>query len=275
MGSAGNFSPEWGYLAPAPSFMRTVRVVLIATAVGATAGAAVVLSLVDRPAGGEATAVAAHAIVTSAQAAAAPALPALSVPVAVVTSSPAATPIVATPDVAKAPAVAAAPMVAAVTAPPDCRTACADRAASGRDACRKFRRNRYGARAPSGAGHGGAIRRIANGKRRPRFRHCRDAGHRGGRPSAAEKGQACRSRVSEIEVQSDARVGVRQLVQSTPLSRGRISRLLGESARQYRPGWRASYLLHSGQEKTVRQFQRTVGSPSGRPQRPAALFQSH
>jgi hypothetical protein len=117
MRSAGNFSPEWGYLAPAPSFMRTVRVVLIATAVGATAGAAVVLSLVDRPAGGEATAVAAHAIVTSAQAAAAPALPAPSVPVAVVTSSSAATPIIATPDVAKAPAVASAPIVAAVAAP--------------------------------------------------------------------------------------------------------------------------------------------------------------
>lgn len=46
---AGNFHPEWGYLAPAPSFMRTVRIVVIATAVGATAGAVVVLSLVDRP----------------------------------------------------------------------------------------------------------------------------------------------------------------------------------------------------------------------------------
>jgi hypothetical protein len=26
------FQPEWGYLAPAPSFIRTVRVVLAATA---------------------------------------------------------------------------------------------------------------------------------------------------------------------------------------------------------------------------------------------------
>jgi hypothetical protein len=71
MRSAGNFSPEWGYLAPAPSFMRTARVVLVATAVGATAGAGVVLSLADRPAADSTkTMIAAHAIVTSAQAAA-------------------------------------------------------------------------------------------------------------------------------------------------------------------------------------------------------------
>ena len=70
MRSAGNFSPEWGYLAPVPSFMRTARVVLVATAVGATAGAGVVLSLADRPAAdGVKTSIAAHAIVTSAQAA--------------------------------------------------------------------------------------------------------------------------------------------------------------------------------------------------------------
>lgn len=70
MRSASNFHPEWGYLAPAPSFMRTARIVLVATAVGATAGAGVVLSLVDRPAGENAkTASAAHAIVTSVEAA--------------------------------------------------------------------------------------------------------------------------------------------------------------------------------------------------------------
>ena len=46
---AGNFNPEWGYLAPAPSFMRMVRIVVVAATVGATAGAAVVFSLVDRP----------------------------------------------------------------------------------------------------------------------------------------------------------------------------------------------------------------------------------
>ena len=70
MRSAGNFSREWGYLAPAPSFMRTARIVLVATAVGATAGAAVVLALVDRPAAeGNKTSVAAHTIVTGVQAA--------------------------------------------------------------------------------------------------------------------------------------------------------------------------------------------------------------
>ncbi len=54
---AGNFNPEWGYLAPAPSFIRTMRIVLVAAAVGATAGAAVVVSLVDRPAAEESVAV--------------------------------------------------------------------------------------------------------------------------------------------------------------------------------------------------------------------------
>ena len=69
MRSTGNFSPEWGYLAPAPSVLRTMRVVLVATAIGATAGAGVVLSLVDHSAAdGDKVAVAAHAIVTSVQA---------------------------------------------------------------------------------------------------------------------------------------------------------------------------------------------------------------
>ena len=39
-----NFHPVWGCLAPAPSFLRTVRTVLVATAVGATAGGGVVLT---------------------------------------------------------------------------------------------------------------------------------------------------------------------------------------------------------------------------------------
>jgi hypothetical protein len=51
MHHAKNSHPEWGYLAPAPSFFRLARIVLAATAVGATAGAGVVLSLVDRSAG--------------------------------------------------------------------------------------------------------------------------------------------------------------------------------------------------------------------------------
>jgi hypothetical protein len=66
MRSAGNFHPEWGYLAPAPSFMRTARIVLVATAIGATAGAAVIISLVPRPSSDSAnTSIAAHALVTS------------------------------------------------------------------------------------------------------------------------------------------------------------------------------------------------------------------
>jgi hypothetical protein len=47
---AANFNPEWGHLAPTPSFVRTIRIAAIAATVGATAGAAVVFSLVDRPA---------------------------------------------------------------------------------------------------------------------------------------------------------------------------------------------------------------------------------
>jgi hypothetical protein len=41
------FHPEWGYLAPAPSFVHRARVVLVATAVGATVGAGVVFSRVS------------------------------------------------------------------------------------------------------------------------------------------------------------------------------------------------------------------------------------
>jgi len=73
MRSVGHSHPEWGYLAPAPGFMRTVRVVLVATAVGATAGAAVVVSLIERPAADAAdSSIATHALVTSAQAATQP-----------------------------------------------------------------------------------------------------------------------------------------------------------------------------------------------------------
>lgn len=66
MRSAGNFHPEWGYLAPAPSFMRTARVALVATAIGATAGAVVVVSLVARPgANDDNSSIAAHALVSA------------------------------------------------------------------------------------------------------------------------------------------------------------------------------------------------------------------
>jgi hypothetical protein len=44
MRNSANFHPEWGYLAPAPGFIRRARVALIATAVGATVGGGGVLS---------------------------------------------------------------------------------------------------------------------------------------------------------------------------------------------------------------------------------------
>jgi hypothetical protein len=51
MRHAMNFHPEWGCLAPAPSFLRTMRTVLVAAAVGLIAGGGVVLSLVGHSAG--------------------------------------------------------------------------------------------------------------------------------------------------------------------------------------------------------------------------------
>jgi ribonuclease E len=56
MRHASSFDPEWGYLAPAPSFGRTARAVIVAAAVGASGGAAAVFSLVDRPAAEESVA---------------------------------------------------------------------------------------------------------------------------------------------------------------------------------------------------------------------------
>jgi hypothetical protein len=50
MRDSANFHPEWGYLAPTPSFIRKTRVVLTAAAVGATIGAGVALSRVSHPA---------------------------------------------------------------------------------------------------------------------------------------------------------------------------------------------------------------------------------
>lgn len=69
MRHAGNFNPEWGYIAPAPNFLRTTRLFVVAAAIGATASAAVVFSLMDRPA---AETVAARTLVRPAE----PALPA-------------------------------------------------------------------------------------------------------------------------------------------------------------------------------------------------------
>jgi hypothetical protein len=53
MHRAGNFNLEWGYLAPAPSFLRTVRLVVIAAAIAGTASAAVVFALMRQPAAEE------------------------------------------------------------------------------------------------------------------------------------------------------------------------------------------------------------------------------
>ena len=104
---AGNFHPEWGYLAPAPNFMRTARVVVVATAIGATAGAAVVLSLAERSAPGAVadagkTLVVVHSLVQPAEAAA----PATA-PIAATTPTPVIAPVAAA--VPAAPVAPAAP----------------------------------------------------------------------------------------------------------------------------------------------------------------------
>jgi len=120
MRSAGNFHPEWGYLAPAPSFMRTLRIALVATAIGATAGAVVVVSLVARPGSGTAdSSIAAHALVTgvpvvnSASAAVAPA-PVPAQAAAIPAPPAAAIPANAAPP---APQMASAPNLPAGAAP--------------------------------------------------------------------------------------------------------------------------------------------------------------
>ena len=105
---AGNFHPEWGYLAPAPNFMRTARVVVVATAIGATAGAAVVLSLAERSAPGSVTdagktLVVVHSLVQPAEAAA---------------------PATVAPVVAATPAPVIAPVATAVPSAPACPRKC-------------------------------------------------------------------------------------------------------------------------------------------------------
>src|SRR4029077_7923294 len=108
MRSAGNFSPEWGYLAPTPSLARTARVVLVATAIGATAGAGVVLSLVERPAEAQKMPIATRAIVTSVRETAVPSV-APAVGTAAVTS--------ATTGVSTAPTPAPTPVAASASPP--------------------------------------------------------------------------------------------------------------------------------------------------------------
>src|SRR5215469_8229087 len=98
MRSAGNFSSEWGYLAPAPSFARTARVVMVATAIGATAGAGVVLSLIDRPSEPAKTPIAARAIVTSVRTAAVPSVAPAATAAPVIPAAPATAPANDKPD---------------------------------------------------------------------------------------------------------------------------------------------------------------------------------
>lgn len=73
MRHTGNFNLEWGYLAPAPSFLRSVRLVVIAATIAATASAAVVFALVRQPAA-EAS-IAAHTMVQPVEPAAARRVP--------------------------------------------------------------------------------------------------------------------------------------------------------------------------------------------------------
>lgn len=101
-----SFHPEWGYLAPAPNFMRTARLVVVATAIGATAGAAVVLSLVERPAASAAddpgkTLVVVHSLVQPAETPAPVAAATPTAPTAAVTTE-AVAPIGAPPAAAPA-----------------------------------------------------------------------------------------------------------------------------------------------------------------------------
>jgi hypothetical protein len=119
MRSAGNFHPDWGYLAPAPSFMRTVRIALVATAIGAIAGAVVVVSLIERPGGNDDnTSIASHALVISA--------PTLTSPAAA--SADAKPALAPTPASVKTLPVAASPPVPVPSSEP----AAADVASSGK-----------------------------------------------------------------------------------------------------------------------------------------------
>lgn len=115
MRSAGNFHPEWGYLAPAPSFMRTARIALVATAIGGIAGAAVVVSLVEGPGSRDNTAIAAHALLTRAPVIASPALASAADGPAAVKSAPASAQPQA--QLSLATAAPSAPAAAAIATP--------------------------------------------------------------------------------------------------------------------------------------------------------------
>jgi hypothetical protein len=117
MRSAGNFHPEWGYLAPAPSFRRTVRTALVATAIGAVAGAVVVVSLVERPGSNDDTAIAAHALLTRAPAVTTPRAVARADAPAVAKAAPAVAKAVPVPGPTQ-PSAATAPHLAVTASAP-------------------------------------------------------------------------------------------------------------------------------------------------------------
>jgi hypothetical protein len=69
MRSVRHLHPEWGYLAPPPSFMHTIRIALVSAMVGVAAGIIVILSLVEPPRSNDDDApIAARALVTLAPA---------------------------------------------------------------------------------------------------------------------------------------------------------------------------------------------------------------
>jgi hypothetical protein len=115
MSHARNFSSDWGYFAPAPNFLRTARVFVVAVAVGAQS-AAVVFSLMDRPIAE--TSVAARTMVRSVE----PTPPARSVPA---TEAPLGGVLAGESDIA-----AATEAAAATAAPPSPASAPRRRAAA-------------------------------------------------------------------------------------------------------------------------------------------------
>ena len=86
MRQAHHLHPEWGILAPPPSFSRSIRVFVMATIVGAAAGSAVMLALADRMP--DQMSVAARTLATSGEAAAIQAPMALTAPAQAPSASP-------------------------------------------------------------------------------------------------------------------------------------------------------------------------------------------
>jgi hypothetical protein len=78
MRQAKHLHPEWGILAPPPSFSRTIRVFVIATFVGAATGSAAIMALADRVP--DQMSVAARTLATSSEAGAIAAPPVLTAP---------------------------------------------------------------------------------------------------------------------------------------------------------------------------------------------------